>query len=38
MKMHLEVVYDVVKTAGFNPVIAGDLPVSRTLESLLFAS
>ena len=30
----LQVVYDLVKTAGFNPVIAGDLPVSRTLESM----
>lgn len=30
----LQVVYDLVRTAGFNPVIAGDLPVSRTLESM----
>ena len=33
----LEVVYDLVKTAGFNPVMAGDLSVSRTLESFLVA-
>jgi 8-hydroxy-5-deazaflavin:NADPH oxidoreductase len=30
----LEIVYDLVKTVGFNPVIAGDLTVSRTLESM----
>jgi predicted dinucleotide-binding enzyme len=30
----LQVVYDLVKTAGFNPVIAGDLSASRTLESM----
>jgi 8-hydroxy-5-deazaflavin:NADPH oxidoreductase len=30
----LQTVYDLVKTAGFNPVIAGDLSVSRTLESM----
>lgn len=28
----LELVYDLVKTAGFHPVIAGDLSMSRTLE------
>jgi len=28
----LELVYDLVKTAGFNPVIAGDLSKSRILE------
>ena len=32
----LEVVYDLVKTAGFNPVIAGDLSVSGTLENMQF--
>jgi 8-hydroxy-5-deazaflavin:NADPH oxidoreductase len=32
----LEVVYDLVKTAGFNPVVAGDLSASRTLESMQF--
>ena len=32
----LEVVYDLVKTAGFNPVIAGDLSVSKTLENMEF--
>ena len=30
----LQVVYDLVKTVGFNPVIAGNLSVSRTLESM----
>jgi NADPH-dependent F420 reductase len=30
----LKVVYDLVKTAGFNPVIAGDLSESGTLESM----
>jgi 8-hydroxy-5-deazaflavin:NADPH oxidoreductase len=30
----LEVVYDLVKAAGFNPIIAGDLSVSRTLERM----
>ncbi len=30
----LEVVYDLVKTAGFNPVIAGDLSMSGILESM----
>jgi predicted dinucleotide-binding enzyme len=30
----LEVVYDLVKTAGFNPVIVSDLSVSGTLESM----
>lgn len=30
----LQVVYDLVKTTGFNPVITGDLSVSRTLESM----
>jgi len=30
----LEIVYDLVKTAGFNPVMAGDLSVSGTLESM----
>jgi len=32
----LEVVYDLVKTTGFNPVIAGDLSASRILESMQF--
>lgn len=31
----LQTVSELVSTAGFNPVIAGDLSVSRTLESLL---
>jgi predicted dinucleotide-binding enzyme len=30
----LETVYDLVKTAGFNPVVAGDLSVSRMLENM----
>ena len=30
----LELVYDLVKTAGFHPIIAGDLSMSRTLESM----
>jgi 8-hydroxy-5-deazaflavin:NADPH oxidoreductase len=30
----LELVYDMVNTAGFHPVVAGDLSFSRTLESL----
>lgn len=30
----LEVVYDLVKTAGFNPVIIGELSASKTLESM----
>jgi 8-hydroxy-5-deazaflavin:NADPH oxidoreductase len=30
----LHVVFDLVKTAGFNPVLAGDLSASRTLESM----
>lgn len=30
----LETVYDMVKATGFNPVVAGDLSVSRTLESM----
>jgi 8-hydroxy-5-deazaflavin:NADPH oxidoreductase len=32
----LERVYDLVNTAGFHPVIAGDLSFSRTLESMQF--
>src|SRR5688572_7456835 len=32
----LDVVYDLVKTAGFNPVIAGDLSQSRMLENMKF--
>ena len=32
----LEIVYDLVKVTGFNPVIAGDLSVSRILESMQF--
>lgn len=32
----LETVYDLVKTSGFNPVVAGDLSASRTLESMQF--
>ncbi len=35
-KEALEAVRDLVKTAGFNPVIAGNLSVSRTLESMQF--
>lgn len=30
----LELVYDFVKTAGFNAVIAGDLSISRVLENM----
>jgi NADPH-dependent F420 reductase len=30
----LNTVSDLVKAAGFNPIIAGDLPVSRTLENM----
>src|SRR5215204_303359 len=30
----LETVSELVKTAGFNPVVAGDLSVSRTLENM----
>ena len=30
----METVGELVKTAGFNPVVAGDLKVSRTLESM----
>ena len=30
----LQSVYDLVKAAGFNPVIVGDLAASRTLESM----
>lgn len=30
----VEIVSDLVKTAGFNPIVAGDLPVSRTLENM----
>ena len=30
----LEVTSELVQTAGFNPIIAGDLPVSRTLENM----
>lgn len=30
----LQLVYDMIKTAGFNPMIAGDLSMSRTLESM----
>ena len=30
----LETVSEIVATAGFNPIIAGDLPVSRTLENM----
>jgi len=29
-----EAVYELVKTAGFHPVIAGDLSISRTLEDM----
>jgi len=32
----LEVVYDLVKTTGLSPVIAGDLSASRILESMQF--
>jgi predicted dinucleotide-binding enzyme len=30
----LETVKELVSTAGFNPVVAGDLSVSRTLENM----
>jgi predicted dinucleotide-binding enzyme len=30
----MKTVAELVKTAGFNPIIAGDLSVSRTLESM----
>jgi len=30
----VKTVAELVKTAGFNPIIAGDLPVSRTLENM----
>lgn len=30
----LEVVSTIVASAGFNPVVVGDLPVSRTLERM----
>ena len=30
----LQTVSELVSTAGFNPIMAGDLPVSRTLESM----
>lgn len=30
----LQIVSDLVKTAGFNPIVAGDLSVSRTLENM----
>jgi len=30
----LQTVAELVTTAGFNPIIAGDLPVSRTLENM----
>lgn len=30
----LEIVSGLVETAGFNPIIAGELPVSRTLENM----
>lgn len=30
----LQIVSEIVSSAGFNPIIAGDLPVSRTLESM----
>lgn len=30
----LEVVKELVETAGFNPIVAGDLSVSRTLENM----
>jgi predicted dinucleotide-binding enzyme len=30
----LETVAELVSTAGFNPIIAGDLSVSRTLENM----
>ena len=30
----LQTVSELVTTAGFNPVVAGDLPVSRTLENM----
>ncbi len=33
-KEALEMVSDLVRTAGFNPMIAGDLSVSRTLEQM----
>jgi 8-hydroxy-5-deazaflavin:NADPH oxidoreductase len=33
-KEAVETVSDLVKTAGFNPIVAGDLLVSRTLENM----
>ena len=30
----LQIVSELVTTAGFNPIVAGDLPVSRTLEQM----
>jgi len=30
----LEIVVELVATAGFNPIVAGDLSISRTLESM----
>ena len=30
----LETVSELVSTAGFNPIVAGDLSVSRTLENM----
>ena len=30
----LQTVSQLVSAAGFNPIVAGDLPVSRTLESM----
>ncbi|WP_345243566.1 NADPH-dependent F420 reductase [Nibrella saemangeumensis] len=32
----LQTVSELVKTAGFNPIVAGDLSVSRTLETMQF--
>jgi predicted dinucleotide-binding enzyme len=30
----VNIVTELVKTAGFNPIVTGDLPVSRTLENM----
>src|SRR5688500_5116476 len=32
----LQTVSELVKTAGFNPIVAGELPVSRILENMQF--
>ena len=30
----LQTIFELVTTAGFNPIVAGDLSVSRTLEAM----